>query len=105
MIPVLNVHTDDCYGAISIMRGTSWCNPFIIGRDGSREHVLSLFRMYAEWRLQVQPRWLDNLRPAKALMCECSPLPCHGHVIAELLEKMKHERGKKKTYRSHRHRV
>lgn len=83
IIEVLNSHTDDCRGARSMMRGTPWGNPFIIGVDGDRQHVLRLFRRYAEWRLQIQPKWLEPLRHVRKVKCACKPYPCHGDIIAE----------------------
>jgi hypothetical protein len=70
-----------------IGRGSPWGNPFVIGRDGDRNTVIQKFRLYAIKRLKREPNWLEPLRDKEGLVCFCYPLPCHGDVIIELLEK------------------
>jgi hypothetical protein len=62
-----------------------WKNPFVIGRDGDRAEVI---RKYEEW-LMEQPQLLARLGElrGKVLGCWCSPLPCHGDVLARLADK------------------
>lgn len=70
---------------VYIGRPSKWGNPFKIGRDGTREHVLDLYR---QW-IQTQPGLmaaLPELR-GKVLGCWCKPLSCHGDVLAELVER------------------
>ena len=67
-------------------RGTIWGNPFVLGVDGDRDKVCDLFIQYAEWRLSIQPNWLDEIR-GRPLACHCSPKRCH----AETLYKMANE--------------
>jgi hypothetical protein len=88
MIEVVNVYLHDCRYSVSIMRGTPYGNPFIIGEDGTREEVVEFFREYAEWRIQRQPNWLRKLKGVRKLKCVCAPQPCHGHVIAEIVERI-----------------
>ena len=86
---VLNKHKDDytsLHNGVDIMRGSRWGNPFIVGPDGTREEVVELYRKYAEWRLGVQPDWLDPL-VGKDVVCCCKPELCHGDVLVELLQK------------------
>jgi hypothetical protein len=85
MYVVLNVYLHQCKGAVSIMRGTQWGNPFIIGKDGTRENVIRLFSKYAIWRLTQQPKWLHPLKH-KNLKCCCAPLPCHGDILMMMLK-------------------
>jgi hypothetical protein len=85
---VLNIYLHDTKHSVSIMRGTPYGNPFIIGRDGDRKKVIELFHQYAEWRLTVQPDWLLPLRGIKRIRCCCAPQPCHGHVIAEIIAQL-----------------
>ena len=61
-----------------------WCNPFKIGRDGSREEVLVKFRAMAE------KKWdrvdLEKIR-GELLLCHCGHgVACHGDILAELAE-------------------
>lgn len=72
-------------GSIYIGRGSNWGNPFVIGKDGNREDVIRSFEVYARTRLRSEPGWLSPLR-GKDIVCFCDPLPCHGHVIAILIE-------------------
>jgi hypothetical protein len=67
-----------------------WGNPFIIGADGDRSRVIAKFREYAKWRLSREPNWLEPLR-GKDLACYCSPNPCHGDVILQLLQEQESE--------------
>lgn len=61
-----------------------WGNPFIIGRDGTREEVLEQYRVWV-----LQQKWLmarvHELK-GKTLGCWCAPLACHGDILAELAD-------------------
>ena len=71
-------------GSVAIGRGSVWGNPFIIGADGDRDTVISKFYHYAKWRLERETKWLEPLQ-GKDLACYCSPNPCHGNAIINLL--------------------
>lgn len=71
-------------GALYVGRPSKWGNPFCIGQDGTREEVIAKFRIYALGRLKREPHWLDELRGVEAVVCWCSPLPCHADVLLEL---------------------
>lgn len=68
---------------VYIGRPSKWGNPFEIGRDGTREEVIALYRNY----VLTTSLFLDlpELKD-KVLGCWCSPKPCHGDVLIELLE-------------------
>lgn len=72
--------SDDTY----IGRPSPFGNPFVIGRDGSRDDVV---RKYAEWVI-AQPALMARLPElaGRTLVCWCAPLPCHGHVLQILCE-------------------
>ena len=72
---------------VYIGRGSKWGNPFKIGVDGDRKTVINLYR---EWIIH-QPVFndIEELR-GKTLGCFCHPLPCHGDVLVEFLERNKH---------------
>ena len=79
---VVNKRTVSDYD-VYIGRPTRWGNPFVIGRDGTREQVIQKYR---EW-LFSKPELLNAaLRelPGKTLACWCAPLPCHGDILAEV---------------------
>lgn len=67
------MHTDD-----------GWGNPFAIGRDGDRSQVIAKYRLW----ILTQPKLLARLPDlrGKVLGCWCSPLACHGDVLAEMAD-------------------
>lgn len=67
-----------------IGRPSKWGNPFSIGKDGSREDVISKYR---EW-IVAQPHLMEKLHElrGKVLGCWCAPQPCHGDVLIELMK-------------------
>ena len=73
---------------IYIGRPSVWGNPFIEGRDGTREEVIDKYR---QW-ISTQPRLLANLRQlkGKVLGCWCKGdtrnEACHGDVLIQLAE-------------------
>lgn len=68
-------------GIVRIDRKTKWGNPFIVGKDGTREEVIAMY----EERLRLIPL-IDDLHELRGmdLACWCSPLPCHGDVLLKL---------------------
>lgn len=66
------------------LKGSVWANPFKIGPDGTRGEVIETYRQ----RLLSTPSLLARVGElrGKALACWCSPLPCHGDVLAELAD-------------------
>jgi hypothetical protein len=68
---------------ISIMRPGPLGNPFVIGRDGTREEVIEKFRRWAPTQPQIMAL-LPSLR-GKRLGCVCRPKACHGDVYLEML--------------------
>lgn len=72
-------------GAIYIGRPSKWGNPFVIGRDGTRDEVVRKYRGY----VLSSPSLLAAL-PAlrgKDLVCWCAPCACHGDVLLDLAYK------------------
>jgi hypothetical protein len=67
---------------VYIGRPSKWGNPFVIGKDGSREDVIE---KYEEWLFANEELYeaIIELR-GKVLGCFCSPLACHGDILAEL---------------------
>jgi hypothetical protein len=65
-------------------------NPFVVGRDGSRQEVIAKYRRWLWARLQEpgspQERELRRLLARAVegeleLLCWCHPLPCHAEVV------------------------
>jgi hypothetical protein len=70
---------------VYIGRPSKWGNLFAIGKDGSREEVVQKYR---EWVVKL-PELMASLHEirGKTIACWCTPLPCHGDVLAELADK------------------
>lgn len=67
---------------VYIGRPGKWGNPFVIGKDGTREDVVS---KYKEW---VQEQALDFKElKGKVLGCWCKPHACHGDVLVDFANK------------------
>jgi len=82
---VLNKHFDPIpNGSVYIGRPSKWGNPFVIGKDGTRDDVIRKYREY----LLTGPLFghLGDLR-GKSLVCWCRPRACHGDVLLELANK------------------
>lgn len=71
---------------IYIGRPSKWGNPFSIPEDGSRETVIRRYREYILSRSDLL-EGLPELK-GKRLGCFCHPLPCHGDVLAELVNQL-----------------
>lgn len=98
MITVANkkrdwLHTDHVY----IGRPSPLSNPFVVGRDGDRNLVISAYENWLRDQLVMQPAssvaqayralvtryWNgEDLQ----LICWCSPQACHGDVIKRFIE-------------------
>ena len=78
----LVVHCKKSSYDVYIGRPGKWGNPFEIGRDGTRDEVITKYR---NW-IQTQPHLLASLHElrGKTLGCWCSPKACHGDVLIEL---------------------
>jgi hypothetical protein len=66
---------------VYIGRPSKWGNPFVIGRDGSRQDVID------KYRNSITPEMRDAIKrelKGKVLACWCSPQACHGDVLAEI---------------------
>jgi len=69
---------------VYIGRGGQWGNPFLIGRDGTREEVIEKYRVW----ILGQPGLLRQLPmlKGKRLGCFCAPHPCHGDVLVAMVD-------------------
>lgn len=64
---------------------TFWGNPYIIGKDGTREEVIAKYRTYIMGSEEHMKR-ISELE-GKILGCWCTPAPCHGDVLVDLANK------------------
>lgn len=73
---------------VYIGRGSEWGNPFVIGKDGTREEVIAKYKLYLWQQIRsgvVSKEKLISL-DNKRLGCFCKPQACHGDVIASAVE-------------------
>ncbi len=63
---------------------SKWANPFVIGKDGTREEVIELYRLW----INCQPDLLEALPELRgqtlACWCEVDRERCHLEILAEL---------------------
>lgn len=69
--------------AVYVGRPTKWGNPFVIGRDGTRDEVVAKYKKYL-LRDDFLSRSLGEL-VGKDLVCWCAPLACHADVLIEII--------------------
>lgn len=69
---------------IYIGRPSKWGNPFMIGKDGTREEVIEKYREYVLKNDKLMGS-LHELK-GKVLGCWCAPKSCHGDALKELVE-------------------
>jgi hypothetical protein len=64
---------------VYVGRPSKWGNPYLVGRDGTREEVI---QKYEEWLVQNEELMgqLEELQ-GKDLICWCAPEACHGDVL------------------------
>jgi hypothetical protein len=81
-------------GQAYVGRPSALGNPFVVGRDGSRQEVIGKYRRWLWARLQepgsAQERELGRLVAQAVageleLLCWCHALPCHAEVVRGLL--------------------
>jgi hypothetical protein len=83
---VVNIHKND-YDVL-IMRPSIFGNPFRLGPKDSRHEVLKKYRVWLAEKVKTDEVFKTQLLALKGkrLGCCCSPMACHGHVIAEMVE-------------------
>ena len=76
---------------VYIGRGSKWGNPYLIGKDGTRDEVIIKYEQY----IRGKPELLADLPKlvGETLGCYCHPKKCHGDILVKLL----HERGEVKN--------
>jgi len=70
------------------LRGSKWANPFVVGRHGSRNEVIAMYREHITRTGLVGD--VAELR-GQVLVCWCKPLACHGDLLATLAEGDNHQ--------------
>ena len=80
---VYNKKHDHPKGCVYVGRPSKWGNPFVVGKDGTREQVIEKYRVWIGHRIENGEVDIEELR-GQDLLCWCAPLPCHGDVLVEL---------------------
>lgn len=80
MPKVINIHRQPQGNAVYIGRPSRWGNPFVIGRDGTRDEVIAKFEGYLKNNADLFAQCMTDLR-GKDLACFCAPKKCHGDVL------------------------
>lgn len=71
---------------VYIGRPSIWGNPFVIGKDGTREEVIEKYEEYVRKDVNLMAA-IPALRD-KILGCWCAPLACHGDVLVKLVKEL-----------------
>lgn len=92
---VINIKSGQSYDiyigrANGSLPASKWHNPMRLKHEEDRPLLLTRYRL---WILS-QPRLLADIGElrGKALACWCSPLGCHGDILAELADAPERER-------------
>lgn len=69
---------------VYIGRPSKWGNPYTIGKDGTREEVISKY----EAHIMTRPDLIFALQElqGKTLSCWCKPKACHGDILVRMVE-------------------
>lgn len=87
-MPVLNLKVSGkTAGAIYIGRGSKWGNPYVIGRDGTRDEVCDLYENHLVAQIERGEITWEELAQlyGKDLVCFCAPRRCHGHILEQYI--------------------
>jgi len=74
---------------VRIDRGTTWGNPYRVGRDGTRAECIEKWRQRFYRRLEDDREFYNATLALRGLVlaCWCVPdLECHGSVIVRWLD-------------------
>ena len=69
--------------AVYIGRPSKWGNPFVIGKDGTREEVVAKFEEYLLGNSELLAAVKEELK-GKDMLCFCAPRACHGDVLVRV---------------------
>lgn len=73
---------------VYIGRPSKWGNPFVIGRDGTREEVLEKYETWARNNSLIM-NCIKDLSQDAVLGCWCKPnYDCHGDIIIKIWKEL-----------------
>jgi hypothetical protein len=67
-----------------------FCNPFKVGKHGTREEIIKKYEKYIKNKIQLEPELKDILikMKNKNLGCWCYPEKCHGDVLINIINNL-----------------
>ena len=70
-------------GAVDVMRGTPFGNPFPVTKERSREEAVEAFRVFLWDKIRNTPGFAEQVRAlhGRDLCCCCAPKICHAHIL------------------------
>lgn len=70
--------------AVRVDRATRWGNPFVVGKDGTRDEVIERHRLWIWREVKAGRITLEDLASlhGKDLACWCAPQACHADTLA-----------------------
>ena len=83
MPKVYNKRENHPKDAVYIGRPSKWGNPFIIGRHGGRDEVISKYEEYLRNIPELVKAVKEELE-GRDLVCWCAPEACHGDVLLKI---------------------
>tara|TARA_B100000700_G_C15063546_1_gene867794 strand:- start:9987 stop:10262 length:276 start_codon:yes stop_codon:yes gene_type:complete len=86
MAKAVNIRKEKC--DVYCGRGSKYGNPYVIGEDGNRDNVISLYRNWLWNEIQTRRITIKELQSlnGKKLGCYCKPKPCHCDVIVRAIK-------------------
>lgn len=73
-----------------IGRGSPLGNPFVVGKDGTREQVIEWYEEYARKNPEILNA-IEALPESAVLGCFCKPKACHGDIIIKIWNELNHK--------------
>lgn len=85
MTSVVNIKYSKC--DVNCSREGYYGNPYLIGRDGTRDEVCDKYEEYFAYKILHDARFRANILSLKdkVLGCYCYPKRCHCNTIANFL--------------------
>lgn len=71
------------------LKASPWANPFVIGRDGTREEVIAKHERWVRTSDDPCAVWIRaniHLLRGHRIACHCFPDPCHGDTYVTMAE-------------------
>lgn len=67
-----------------------FCNPFKVGKDGTREEVIEKYEKYIKNKIDLEPELKEKLikMKNKNLGCWCYPEKCHGDILIDIINNL-----------------